>query len=62
MTSKFGKKAFNLLITIISFYLLNTIESAPRRQQQHVQLAEHSTGIQLSDQQTDIPPEINGET
>jgi len=62
MTSKFGKKAFNLLITIISFYLLNTIESAPRRQQQHVQLAEHSTGIQLADQQTDIPPEINGET
>lgn len=61
MTSKFGKKAFNLLITIISFYLLNTIESAPRRQQQHVQLAEHSTGIQLSDQQTDIPPEINVE-
>ncbi|CAK5091921.1 unnamed protein product [Meloidogyne enterolobii] len=49
MTSK-----LNLLITIISFYLLNTIKSAPRRQQQHVQLAEQPT-------EDGITPEINVE-
>ena len=53
MTSK-----FNLFITIISFYLLNAIKSAPRRQQQHVQLAEQPTG----DTSREIRPEINGET
>nr|CAD2170237.1 unnamed protein product [Meloidogyne enterolobii] len=52
MTSK-----FNLFITIISFYLLNTIKSAPRRQQQHVQLAEQPTG----DTSREIRPEINVE-